>query len=425
MKFPFYNHASHHDTKPDLVVSLPGIQLPPVQESPNWFDICMVMEAKAVQKQDPFGKAGQLHADTAIQLSISARNLMFAHGFLFVFVFGIYGDVARIARFDRACAVVSPPIPYRTRPDILRRFFWRLVHPSVGHTVVGADPAIRRLTTEDVRLVREQLEAIEWDTADLSDAEMLKGRRVTVPEGQVAKDAPTRTFVLFDLLDVNARLFSRSTMVWLALEDRRDVKDATPPKVAVLKEAWHQIIRRPETEFYERLKHIPEDQRVGLPQMLCGVDYGEREVKEWRACGGILPRYGPDGEDPGPPVPSTQAAEAPPPDEDPVESSTEEQDVASHSMHTQDVDPLPSHDADPSPPLEYPLPYPQYQTHTWRLLHGDKHSNRERSLVRIVVDAVGRPLTRFRSTREMIEGFRDAIEGKRIFCDRFLARDLS
>ena len=58
-----------------------------------------------------------------------------------------------------------------------------------------------------------------------------------------------------------------------------------------------------------------------------------------------------------------------------------------------------------------PYPYPPYQTHSWRLLFGDEYEARERSLVRFVVDAVGRPLKRFKSTRELVEAVRDAIEG--------------
>ena len=258
----------------------------------------MVMEAKATSKQDPFLKRDQKHAGTVAQLAVNARNLMFLHGFLATFTLGIYGDVARIARFDRTCAIVSQPFNYRERPDVLRRFLWRFVHPFVGN-VVGCDPAVQQLTAPDVRWVREQLKILEWDDSDLSDDEMLKGRKVSVPESD-AIDAPRKIYILFDLISVNARLFSRSTMIWLSIEDTRNRNAPHPAKVAVLKEAWHQIIWRPENEYYERLKSIPEDKRVGLAHMLCGADYGIQEVKLWRAAGGRLPRYGFAGTDPGP-----------------------------------------------------------------------------------------------------------------------------
>ena len=44
-------------------------------------------------------------------------------------------------------------------------------------------------------------------------------------------------------------------------------------------------------------------------------------------------------------------------------------------------------------------------------MHGKKHWNRERSHMRFVIDIVGRPLTHFRTTKEMIMALRDAIKG--------------
>ena len=377
----------------------------------------MVMEAKATAEEDPFLKRGQKHADTVIQLSVSARNLLFIHGFLATFTLGIYGDVARIARFDRTCAIVSQPFNYRERPDVLRRFLWRFVHPFYGN-VVGCDPAVQPLTTHDVQWVKEQLKALEWDTSDLSENEMLKGRKVSVPEGDDI-DAPRKNYVLFDLLNVNARLFSRSTMVWLCLEDHRDGDKTQQPKLIVLKEAWHQIVRRPETEFYERLKEIPDDKRVGLAHMLCGADYGLQEVNLWRASGGRLPRYGFGGTDPGSETePSAPAATLTLPEGESVAGKFPVNELL-HFLtppFSDNVDMLSDAETTAAKAStsssEYLLPYPQYQTHSWRLMFGDMFKHRERSLVRIVLDAVGRPLSRFRSTREMAMAFRDAIAGE-------------
>ena len=377
----------------------------------------MAMEAKATEEQDPFGKRGQCHIDTVTQIAISARNLFFTHGFCHVFMVGIYGHSARIARFDRSSAVVSKRFDYRTRPDILQRFFWRFVHPAVGDTVVGCDPNVRPLAPTDIEWVGSQLETLQWGIS-VPHEELRKGRMVKVPESDAA-DAEIRTFLLFDLIDLNARLFSRATMVWLALEDTRGRSraqgstDNNPsPKLVVFKETWRQIIRRSESHFYERLSEIPDDVRTGLPKMLFGADVGKRQMDAWKAAGGKFPFEVDATLDPPTHSASadehTSAAPDPAPDIITINANT-----------TKDPPPLvgasadqPATSASTAPPS---LPYPIYQTHSWRLLFGDKHTARERSLVRFVVNAIGRPLKRFRSTRELVEAVRDAIEGDCIF----------
>ena len=163
----------------------------------------MVMEAKATEADDPFGKSGQKHIDTIIQLAISARNLFFAHAFLAAFVVGIYGNNARIIRFDHTCAVVSKPFAYRERPEILQQFFWRFVNPCVGATVVGCDPAVEKLDLSDLNWVQQRLNNMQWGLT-LTPKEFYKGRRLKVPENSDFQDGctRTRTLILFDLLDL-------------------------------------------------------------------------------------------------------------------------------------------------------------------------------------------------------------------------------
>ncbi|TBU27779.1 hypothetical protein BD311DRAFT_865880 [Dichomitus squalens] len=409
ISFPFKDHADHHETKPDLVVSFPGKALPRKQTNPTWWAVSMVMEAKATEEQDPFGKQGQVHVDTVTQLAISARNLFFAHDFCCVFVVGLYGHSARIVRFDRSSAIVSKRFDYRKRPDILQRFFWRLVHPIDGDTIAGCDRAVHPLTAPDVQWVKNQLKKLQWGIAisESSDEALLEGRKVTVPESD-ARDAVMRTFILFDLIDVNARLLSKATMVWMAMEDTRErpldqTGEDSSSKLVVFKETWR----------------------------CSGADLGKRKMEAWTAAGGKFPHEVDINQDPvkepsfsdgsmihttnadgtqpvlPPDVTSTPNASASP--EHPPEV------VASAGQHTT-----------PASAASSPLPYPLYQTHGWRLLFGDKHFTREHSLVRFVVNAVGRPLKRFRSTRELVEAVRDAIEGHREAWDvGVLHRDVS
>ncbi|TBU46962.1 hypothetical protein BD309DRAFT_857048 [Dichomitus squalens] len=381
----------------------------------------MVIDAKATEQQDPFHMGSQASVNSITALAVSARNLLLAHGFCYAFVVGFYGDFAHIVRFDRSSAVVSKQFKYRERPDILQRFFWRLVHPTIGSTIVGSDPDVRPLTNPDVLWIKEQLRKLRWDVP-ISDEELRKGRAVVVPESD-AVDAKPRTLLLFDLLDVNVRLFSRATMVWLAIEDLRarpqEPSSHHPPcaRLVVFKEAWRQITRRPETEFYQRLGSIPDDVRTGLPKMLFGADLGERDMKIRRAAGGKFSYEANTGHnslmDPSPS--SAIAATASDTSETCFPPDIGAPALTDPGLNSPRQLPADNDGCVPSPP--YPLsavfPCSPYQTHCWRLLFGDECSSRERSLVRCAVDTVGRPLKHFKTTRELVGAVRDAIEGHR------------
>ena len=169
-------------------------------------------------------------------------------------------------------------------------------------------------------------------------------------------------------------------------------EDPTPLQLAVIKEAWRQLVRQPESDFYARLQAIAEDKRVGLPGLLCGGDMGEWEVRRWEAS-----LY-------TDPLPQTQNA------------------IAAHSSRlaasrTRTSDAPTTATGTPTPLLsslnvgEAPYPRPMHQTFTWRQLFGDKYWHRERSHMRLVLDTVGRPLNSFRTTREVAVAMRDAIKG--------------
>ncbi|EIW58068.1 uncharacterized protein TRAVEDRAFT_21480 [Trametes versicolor FP-101664 SS1] len=287
--FPFAEFASrHHASKPDLVMSFPGVRLPEKIESPDWSQFSVAIEVKDMEDEDPFARStstdfSAARASKFVQLAVSARVLMFANGFLASFMLGIYGDVVRIARFDYTCCVASAPVSLKTAEGLraVQEFFWR----RTG-AVVGADPTVRKLTTADTTWLREHLGS---DADLLDDVDIDEARWVKVWDD----DKPTdpRAFILFRLLNVNARLFSRSTMVWLGIEDARfcngesNAETDEHVELRVIKEAWRQVIRIPEQKFYTRLKEeIPDEERIGLPDLLCGGDLGERDVKRWEAA---------------------------------------------------------------------------------------------------------------------------------------------
>ncbi|KAI0788266.1 hypothetical protein C8Q74DRAFT_1367019 [Fomes fomentarius] len=290
VKFPFPFTAfttQHAKTSPDISVSFPGETIQPGQMS--WQRLSMVLEAKPSHKDDPFPREGEIHAKTVVQMSRNARNLLLAHGFLSSFVLGIYGDVARVTRFDHSSAIVSPPFSFKEQPRLLQQFFWHFTHPAAGGSVVGADPTVRNLTDLDKEWVAEQLKRAKVTDVDEELAEFYKGRRVDVPSGP---DGATTPYINFRLLDANGRLFSRATTVWRSIEDTRisgpdgtlmdDPHRVEPPKVRIMKEAWRQLVRTSEATFYERLAaKIPESERIGLPRLVCGGDLGQLETFSW------------------------------------------------------------------------------------------------------------------------------------------------
>ncbi|KAI0350409.1 hypothetical protein OH77DRAFT_1413043 [Trametes cingulata] len=434
--FPFSAFAErHHKSSPDIVVSFPGDTLPATMHRLQWSRFSMVIEAKDVPEKDPFVQINTMsNADTLAQLAVNARSLMFAHGFLATFVLGIYGDNVRIARFDHSCAVASRPFSLKSEEGLraVQDFFWNFVHPWEGGpgAVVGSDTTIRKLTDADHTWVRNRL----GDEAK----EMLQG--VDLREGRWAKvwddDEPQswKPYIMFKLIDINARLFSRSTMVWLSIEDTRidDADDGTDSNtevhLRVIKESWRQLVRTPEKWFYERLNAtIPEDKWCGLPNVMHGGDLGFRDVKRWRAACAGLPWSGDDGllerkSTVSATSPATSETSTRPPSlfsSAPSASSTfgdlsDDDDASSSSQGSSGIP-------------EGKPPYPMHETWSWRLSRGAEHEPKERSHVRFVIDTVGRPLSQFRSTKELVTAIRDAIKGHQLAMEYggILHRDVS
>ncbi|KAI0363870.1 hypothetical protein BV20DRAFT_83565 [Pilatotrama ljubarskyi] len=394
MHFPFDSFKDqHHYTYPDISVSFPGQPLSPT----TWHGISMVIEVKSDASDDPFPRSGLKNTSTVVQLAKNARSLLLAHGFLSAFTIGVYGNIVRLSRFDRSCAIVSPPIDLKDAdgPRLLQKFLWHFSHPVVGETVVGCDPTVAKLDVADQEWVRAQLEqgnAKDWEK---HVRELDKARRVEVYDQKTGKSVP---YILYHLVDVNGRLFSRATTVWRALKDTRIsangqlVDDPTctrPAKPQIVKEAWRQLARRSEAEIHERIEEkIPREERFGLPTMVCGGDVGSRELCWWEET---RRRRTTDTDDP---------------------RSQSKSDTALPSSSSSSGDP-PESSMLGIPSEDFPLPYPQQQTYSWRLLYSDDYAYLERSHMRIVVDDVGRPLTQFHCARELVQAIRDAIVGHR------------
>lgn len=160
IKFPFPKYESEfHDTKPDIVASLPGL----VFRGPfpdRWRNISTVFEVKSDVKGDPMEYCSLENDKALVQLAKSAGNILVSQSRLFVFVVGVYGHFARIYRFDHAGAVCSKRFNYQEDPSPLRRFLWRLVHPVHENCdIVGADPTVQLSTRVDRKGIEATLHA--------------------------------------------------------------------------------------------------------------------------------------------------------------------------------------------------------------------------------------------------------------------------
>lgn len=365
--FPFAPQIAHNDCEshPEILVSFPGESLSLEDASMSkWEKISMIIQVHPSSSDDAFTATARTerHSKSFLQLARSAHNLMLAHGSLAAFVIGVYGNLIRIARFDHTAAVVCHPLDIHTDHAALRRFFWRFTHPQVaGQSVVGSDPTVSRLHANDKAWAKACLGRL-GENLDGFESDIVHGRRAYVYDEQTATTTP---YILYKLIHVDGRLFSRASTVWRAIEDTRarvdDTEGATMPKVRILKDSWRELGQKSEVWFHHRLvARIPQERWRGLVKLENGGDLGEREVRQWE------------------------------------KSSASLSDVGIH----EDVN-----------AAEFSVQLPQHQTLSWSLIRRSEYVLQERSHVRFVVEDVGRPITEFKDTRELVRALRDAIYG--------------
>ncbi|RPD54811.1 hypothetical protein L226DRAFT_515198 [Lentinus tigrinus ALCF2SS1-7] len=413
MYFPFSEFVEPNSwTYPDVSVSFPGKPIAPdVLKTSPWQHIAMIIEAKPTRDDDPYLREGEVNAATAVQSARNARNLLLAHGFLSAFVIGFYGDIVRVIKYDHTSALVSPAFPIHQHPEYLQRFLWHFTHPASRTVpVAGADPTTRRLTEDDHTWVTEQLRIAGVPDLTNELKEFYKGRRVLVPSG--ADGTAMRPFILYRLLDVNSRLFSRATMVWHTIEDTRilgpnerliDEPHGVKPKQRILKEAWRQVVRQPEETFYKRLSDkISDEDWSGLPKLVCGGDLGQLDVLEWERSTADVSIMDEKRDLRLPSAPRAHTSAASP---------------AAGGASKGKGREAPS----------YPHRYPQHQTFSWAIGSDTKWTYRERSHMRLVIDNVGRSLERATSTEELVCALRDAVKGHKLAFEKagVLHRDIS
>lgn len=367
-------------------------------KQPRWRHLAIVFEAKPTAAEDPIGQPSEPRTRTLIQLAKSARNLLVAHSRLYAFAVGMYGNMARIYRFDHAAAVVSEPFNYVENPEILHEFFWRFVNPvDSACAVVGDDPTIGYPTEEDRAKAQRLYEKYKGKPFTEENQKACRWITCQRPDGTVER------YLVANLLFLNPRLFSRATIVWEAFKEGDE-----SGKLYAIKDAWRQGARRFEEEFYKDIREGVAEQRQleelydiaeeevqlrGLAELEYAIDLGEQEMNS---------RANHDRNDPASPAPSS---------------------FDGQPLSDDNIFGPPAYDTDqaasaPSPPPPYesddeaPPPYePGHCTASAAIYDMDMAKYNERCHTRIVMKTVGRPINEFSSTKELIGAMRDAIEG--------------
>lgn len=361
----------------------------------RWRNISVVFEAKSTEDGDPMKHSSKTHDETLVQLSKSARNILVAQSRLFAFAVGIYGSQARIFRFDHAGAVCSQPFEYAAdNGAILYEFLWRLVHPiPEGCDIVGADPTVRLVTsTADQQKATQQLH-----DAGIPDipTEMRKACRYFVVKGD---SEPDKTYLAYELLFMNPRLFSRASTIWKAVE--LDPEGNPTATHVVIKDAWRQLARTSEAEHYAKIY----DYYMSKLMEKLGIDEWPQDADGNSQPDAQATPMAAEASTPG--EPSVRGAGSTqhrfPSDEEMQEALGEEWLGIALCTLANDLGEDELREGT----------FVGHQTASGVFHACGHHRWYERSHMRLVSHSVGTPLSQFRSTKEMVTALRDAIRGE-------------
>ncbi|KAI0733662.1 hypothetical protein C8Q72DRAFT_933312 [Fomitopsis betulina] len=411
VRFPFKDWEGEHDySLPGIVMSFPGESDHDDTWAQTWGRISMVFEVNPTDPMDesapwPSVDPSMQAMGVLTQLAESARNLMMTHGMLFVFVVGIHGEYARIYRFDRAACVVSRAFNIKTHPWPLHELLGRVCHyeapvgglptgPLVPR-LLGEDPTLSRASQHDVDLADKKCK--ETGKHPLSEDERQACRWVTIAKHDSdGKLNGSARVLLYRVRFLNPQLFSRATVVSDGYEEHTW-------KRLVVKDAWRQVARDREDAFYDQI-HESIQNRV-WPDIL---DHYKPMYRSNKPCD--LPHF-PFG-------PYKSSAESQydfPPDLETVLAEAELFGLV-HMKHGDDLGEREVTKLACAEDGSYFWP-PDYEfchrTICRARLEDTNSEQNERSHMRLVFETVGRPLSQFKSTKELIRGLRDAIYGHR------------
>ena len=199
---------------------------------------------------------------------------------LFVFAILFVNDRARLVHFDRTGASMTPEFDYTQRPDLIRKFLYRLSRRSRSRDAMGHDPTAAPADGADTALTlhaRYHPESTVGRCLKVAAADGWPVYRLTIEggfsldgESTVHRDAPiSRREVLVGRPMSTSRSFSgRGTKVYAAY-------DVTTQKVVVIKDSWRPNWGniRPEYDTYMLLNDSSGQVVVtDIPTLLGGGD---------------------------------------------------------------------------------------------------------------------------------------------------------
>ncbi|KAJ7457670.1 hypothetical protein B0H11DRAFT_2286919 [Mycena galericulata] len=269
-----------HYTLPDITSTRPGQRVPAKWK---WPHAGTVLELKL--KVDIFDEHGQIREaelalNALVQLAKSARSLLASSGSCFVFVAAVFGMQARLFRFDHSGFRASEAFNWTENTHIFPTFFWRLYNPEpkVGDRqarILGEDYTISAPTPEEKRQMYNLWTKTPSYTRTPADkrltfeAATAYSRWVQAALTEDGKNISVLCFTIGPPLFESDGLFSRATRVDRVIIKPDDPNSDIIPTVYALKDAWRQLCRRPEADFYDVIRKHCEKKNIDTDGMPC------------------------------------------------------------------------------------------------------------------------------------------------------------
>ncbi|KAF9014203.1 hypothetical protein BDQ17DRAFT_1419107 [Cyathus striatus] len=251
--------SGDQNTKPDILGAYPG-QFATLPKQ-GWSQYCITVEAN-VGRDTTDVDSKEVHRSLRDERRIArlledGRKLISASLSCYVFAIGMYlaTNEMRIYRFDRS-GCVSCGFNYVQKPQIIRKFLWKLVNPKhmIPGTVAGWDETIRIPTQAEVSHMQNEIDRLcPGLQADRYQSRWLKvqvnlSKLKNNGEGESYYD--TNGFTFGPPLYQSSGMFSRATFVIRILVKVPGCGYHT----FVLKDVWRERHRKPEYVFYETLQ---------------------------------------------------------------------------------------------------------------------------------------------------------------------------
>ncbi|KAJ7457601.1 hypothetical protein B0H11DRAFT_2243360 [Mycena galericulata] len=277
-KFPPIVTDDHY-TLPDITSTRPGQRVPAKWK---WPHAGTVIELKL--KVDIFDNQGKIREaedalDALVQLAKSARCLLAASGSCFVFVVAVFGTQARLFRFDHSGFRASEAFDWTENTSIFPTFLYRLYNPDqLGDDqarMLGEDYTISAPTPKEKRQMYDLWTKTPSYTQAPADkrlkfeAATANSRWVQAALTEDGNNIPVLCFTIGPPLFESDGLFSRATRVDRVILKPDDPNSDAISTVYALKDAWRQLCRRPEADFYDVIRKHCEETNINTDGMPC------------------------------------------------------------------------------------------------------------------------------------------------------------